>query len=191
MPLKGETMMDASKYEVIETLKKGASVRVRAIRADDKKRLSEAFRNLESESIYKRFFSPKKGLTDEELKHATEVDFENEVALVVTIGEGETETIIGGGRYVAYNAAGAERKAEVAFTVEEDYQGQGIAGMLLRHLISIARQKGVSEFEADVLAGNRAMLSVFSRCKLPMKQSFSDGTAHVTLSLNAAAPQSA
>jgi RimJ/RimL family protein N-acetyltransferase len=175
--------MDAAKYEAVEKLKKGAVVLVRAIRSDDKKRLAEAFRNLESESIYKRFFSPKKTLTDDELKFATEVDFEHEVALVVTIGEGEAETIIGGGRYVAYDVAGAGRHAEVAFTVEEDYHGQGMAGMLLRHLIAIARQKGVSQFEAEVLAGNKAMLSVFSRSGLPMKQSFVGGTTHVSLSL--------
>ena len=176
-------MMDVARYEEVETLKKGTVVRIRSIRADDKNRLSLAFRNLESESIYKRFFSYKKDLTDQELKAATEVDFENVVALVVTIGAGETETIIGGGRYVAFDAAGAERNAEVAFMVEEDYQGQGIAGLMLRHLVAIARQKGVSEFEAEVLAGNKGMLTVFSRSGLPMKQSVSGGTVHVTLSL--------
>ena len=78
--------MDARSYSVEETLKNGTAVRIRGVRADDKKRISEAFRNLETESIYKRFFQYKKGLTDEELKAATEVDFENEVALMVTIG---------------------------------------------------------------------------------------------------------
>ncbi|HWR72588.1 MAG TPA: hypothetical protein VN604_05435, partial [Nitrospirota bacterium] len=71
---------------MVETLKNGTEVRIRGVRADDKKRISEAFRNLETESIYKRFFQYKKGLTDEDLKAATEVDFENEVALMVTIG---------------------------------------------------------------------------------------------------------
>jgi hypothetical protein len=118
-------MIDVRNYSVEETLKNGTSVRIRCVRADDKKRISEAFRNLETESIYKRFFQYKKALTDEELKAATEVDFENEIALMVTIGEKETETIIGAGRYVAFDDAGAQRSAEVAFMVEED-QGLGI-----------------------------------------------------------------
>ena len=181
-------MIDARSYSVEETLKNGTAVRIRGVRADDKKRISEAFRNLETESIYKRFFQYKKALTDKELKAATEVDFENEVALMVTIGEKETETIIGAGRYVAFDAAGAQRSAEVAFMVEEDYQGQGIAGLLLWHLAGIARQKGVSQFEAEVLSENRAMLGVFSRSGLPMKQSASGGTAHVCLSLKADRP---
>jgi RimJ/RimL family protein N-acetyltransferase len=75
------------------------------------------------------------------------------------------------------------RSAEIAFTVEEDYQGQGIASSILRHLIHIAREKGVSRFEADVLAENIAMLAVFARSGLPMKKSLEEGVVHVTLSL--------
>jgi RimJ/RimL family protein N-acetyltransferase len=102
---------------------------------------------------------------------------------VVTVGEGEQETIIGAGRYVAFDAPGNLRRAEVAFTVEEDYQGQGIASRLLRHLVRIARQKGVSQFEAEVLAENKAMLAVFERSGLPLRKKFEGGTMHITLSL--------
>ena len=176
-------MIDARSYSVEETLKNGTAVRIRGVRADDKKKISEAFRNLETESIYKRFFQYKKALTDKELKAATEVDFENEVALMVTIGEKETETIIGAGRYVAFDAAGAQRSAEVAFTVEEDYQGLGIASLTLRHLAGIAKEKGVAQFDAEVLQENRGMLAVFKRSGFPIKQETAEGVVHVTLSL--------
>jgi RimJ/RimL family protein N-acetyltransferase len=177
-------MIDASSYSVEETLKNGTAVRIRGVRADDKNRIREAFRNLETESIYKRFFQYKKALTDEELKAATEVDFENEVALMVTIGEKETETIIGAGRYVAFDAAGAQRSAEVAFTVEEDYQGLGIASVTLRHLAGIAKDKGIGQLHAEVLPENRGMLAVFKRSGFPMKQAYDEGVVHVTLSLS-------
>jgi len=176
-------MTDVRSYSVEETLKNGTAVRIRGVRADDKKRISEAFRNLETESIYKRFFQYKKALTDEELKAATEVDFENEIALMVTIGEKETETIIGAARYVAFDTAGAQRSAEVAFVVEEDYQGLGIAGITLRHLAGIAKDKGVAQFHAEVLQENRGMLAVFKRSGFPMKQESAEGIVHVTLSL--------
>jgi len=176
-------MIDVRSYSVEETLKNGTAVRIRGVRADDKKRISEAFRNLENESIYKRFFQYKKALTDEELKAATEVDFENEIALMVTIGEKETETIIGAARYVAFDTAGAQRSAEVAFVVEEDYQGLGIAGITLRHLAGIAKDKGVAQFHAEVLQENRGMLAVFKRSGFPMKQESAEGIVHVTLSL--------
>jgi GNAT superfamily N-acetyltransferase len=176
-------MVDAANYAQAETLKNGTAVRIRSIRADDKKRISEAFKNLEPESIYTRFFHHKKTLTDEELKAATEVDFENMVALVLTTGEGEHETIIGAGRYVIIDETSKLRSAEVAFTVEEDYHRQGIARILLQHLASIAREKGVSQFEAEVLPENRGMLGVFSHSGLSMKTQHGEDAVHVTLSL--------
>jgi RimJ/RimL family protein N-acetyltransferase len=182
-------MIDAHNYRVDDKLKDGTAVAIRAIRPDDKERIMKAFRNLESESIYTRFFSHKRELSDADLKIVTEVDFENTVALVVTIpaGEGE-EAIIGAGRYVLYDPPNTERSAEIAFTVEEDFHGQGIASRILRHLIHIAREQGVSQFEADVLAENRAMLAVFARSGLPMKKSLEGGAIHVILSLSAQVP---
>jgi RimJ/RimL family protein N-acetyltransferase len=182
-------MTDARNYRVIDKLKDGTPVTVRAIRPDDKNRIVEAFKNLDPESIYSRFFYRKRDLTDEDLKIITEVDFENAVALVLTIPAGDRgETIIGVGRYIMYNSSDALRSAEIAFTVEEDYQGQGIASGLLRHLIGIAREKGVSRFEADVLSENRAMVAVFAHSGLPIKQSLETGVVHVSLSLTAQGP---
>ena len=176
-------MIDASNYYEIETLNNGTEVRIRSIRSDDKQKLAEAFRNLEPESIYTRFFFLKKNLTDADLKEATEVDFDEVVALVVTIGASDAETIIAAGRYVAFDADNDQRHAEVAFTVEEDFHGQGIASHLLRHLVAIAREKGIAQFEADVLPQNAAMIKVFSRSGLGMTKAIEVGNIHVTLSL--------
>jgi RimJ/RimL family protein N-acetyltransferase len=182
-------MIDAKNYSMAGALKNGTAVTIRAIRPDDRNRVVEAFRNLDPESIYTRLFRYKKELTDAELKTITDVDFENTVALVVTIPavQGE-ETVIGAGRYVLYDPPNDLHSAEIAFTVEEDYQGQGIAGTILRHLIRIAQENGVQQFEAEVLPQNKAMLAVLARSGLPLKQSCEDGVLHATLSLTADAP---
>jgi len=176
-------MIDAANYDQVATLKNGIKVRIRSIRPDDKKRLVEAFKNLDPESIYTRFFYHKKMLTEAELRSATELDFENAVALVVTTGEGAHETIIGAGRYVVIDEIDKLRSAEVAFAIEEDYHRQGMARILLQHLASIAREKGLSRFVAEVLPENSGMLTVFSRSGLPMKTEHGGDAVHVTLSL--------
>ena len=180
-------MMDANDFEETETLKNGVSVKIRAIRPADKAGIADAFGKLDPESVYTRFFHAKGSLSDQELKAATEVDFENVVALVVTTESGGKEIIIGGGRHLAFDLSGA-RRAEIAFMVEDDYQGLGIAGRVLRQLIRIAREKGVSQFEAEVLPQNKAMLAVFSRSGFPMKLTQTEGTIHVTLSLTEPRP---
>lgn len=177
-------MNDFRHYFVTDTLRNGTAVTIRAIRPEDKTRLVSAFKNLERETIYTRFFQYVRELADQDLKRMTEIDFDREVALVVTVNLGDEETIIGTGRYVVFAEADAGCGAEVAFIVEEDYQGLGIASRIFRHLIQIGRQKSVSRFTADVLSGNQAMLKVFANSGLPMKQQRDGTVVHITLSLD-------
>jgi hypothetical protein len=48
---------------------------------------------------------------------------------------------------------------------------------------TLTRHQRVSQFEAEVLSQNKAMLAVFSRSGLPMKRTLAEGVVHVTLSL--------
>jgi len=176
-------MIDARSYSKKETLKNGLQVTIRAIRPDDKEALVAAFKELESRTVYLRFFGLKKEFSPQELKQATEVDFTRTVALVTCIQVGEIEKIIGAGRYIVFGNAEPPDRAEVAFTVEEDYQGLGIGSITLRHLTRIARERGITQFDADVLPDNKGMLAVFHRSGLPVKQKHAEGVVHVTLSL--------
>ena len=61
------------------------------------------------------------------------MDFVRDVMLLATVHADDDETVVGSAQYVSLEA----KCAEVAFTVEEDFRGRGIAGRLLRHLIAI------------------------------------------------------
>ena len=177
-------MLDPRNYLVVDTLRNGTVVTIRAIHPEDKTRLASAFKNLDRESVYTRFFHYVRELTDQDLRRATEIDFDREVALVVTTNLGDEETVIGIERYVVYEEADSGRSAEVAFIVREDCQGLGIASRLLRRLVQIGRQKNVSRFTAYVLSGNRAILRVIAGSSLPIKQQHDGTLVHVTLSLD-------
>ena len=176
-------MTDPRDFTCAETLRNGLAVTIRHLRADDRERIAKAVRQLDRESVYTRLFSYRNELTEAGLDRIIRVDPGREVALVVTTGAGDDEIVIASGRYVVSGPNGEERTAEVAFVVEEDYQGLGIAGRLLRHFARIAREQGIAAFEADVLAENKSMLAVFARSGLPMRKRYEGGIAHVTLSL--------
>ena len=74
-------MNDLRHYLVSDTLRNGTTVTIRAIRPEDKAKLVSAFKNLDRESVYTRFFQYVRELTDQDLKRATEIDFDREVAL--------------------------------------------------------------------------------------------------------------
>jgi GNAT superfamily N-acetyltransferase len=179
-----QTMTDPRDFSCAETLKNGLAVTIRHLRVDDRERIARAVRQLDRESVYTRLFSYRNELTEVGLDRIMRVDPEREVALVVTARVGNDEVVIGSGRYIVSRTDGQGRTAEVAFVVEEDYQGLGIASRLLRHFVRIAREQNISALEADVLAGNKSMLAVFERTGLPMTKGRDGGTMHVTLALH-------
>ncbi|VFU11114.1 GNAT family N-acetyltransferase [Methylocella tundrae] len=173
-------------YLAERTLKDGTIVAVRAVRPDDGPKIHKAFKGLSPDTVYSRFFGHKSDVSDAELSHITGVDFDRDVALLVTTGKGEDEMVIGGASYFAIDPAHPLNSADLAFTVEEEYQGLGLASDLLRRLIEIARQKGVARLEADVLADNQPMLAVFRHADAPVRLRREDDIIHVTLALDAA-----
>jgi RimJ/RimL family protein N-acetyltransferase len=183
-PTSAEAAVNPSQYDRSVILRNGTAVRVRAVRPDDKVRLIQLFRNLEKRSIYSRFLYDKRELSPEDLQLVAEVNFETDVTLVATIEEDEEEFIIGVGRFSVIEDPARPRRAEIAFTVREDYQNQGMAGMLLRHLSEIAARMKIGYFEADVLGDNRGMLKVFQKSGLPIKTSFRNNIVHVTIALD-------
>jgi len=183
MPTMAPTPPDPDGFTSAETLKNGLAVTIRHLRPDDRDRVARAVGQLDPQSIYTRLFSHRKALTEAGLNRIMSVDPASEIALVVTTGAGADETLIASGRAIA-SAGGREgRVAEVAFVVEEDFHGLGIAGRLLAHLAAIARGRGLVALEADVLAENKAMLAVFAKSGLPMRKRQDSGVVHVTLAL--------
>lgn len=175
-------MVDFSKYLARERLKDGTEVTVRAIRPEDGPAILEAFRELDAESIYRRFFSPKKELSDAELAQLTDVDCRRVTALVVTTEQEGVEILLGGGR-LATEGGDQPQSAELAFLTAGALRGRGIASLLLRHLTRLGREAGLSRLEADVLGENQAMLNVFRRSGLPLAQRREGSVVHVTLAL--------
>lgn len=169
-------------------MRDGTPVLIRSVRHDDRQRIIEAFSKLEPQTIYTRFFSAKKELSETDLGRIDTSDFVHAVSLVATIGEGGGEVIIGGGAYTVLERPGEPATAEVSFTIEEDYQGQGLAGLFMRLLTQIGRERGIVRFEAEVLAGNVHMLKVFQRSGLPMHAHIEEGVVHVVMELGGAEP---
>jgi RimJ/RimL family protein N-acetyltransferase len=179
---------DASHFRLPWRLRDGTPVVIRAVRDDDRARIVRAFHELEPESVYTRLFSYRKELTQEDLDRLAGANFVDSVVLVVAKegGDGD-EILLGGVSYYARTAADGARVAEIAFTIEEDYQGQGLASKLLQLAVDIARSQGIARLEADVLAGNAAMLGVFRHSGLALTETAQEDVIHVEMDLGAAA----
>ena len=172
--------MNAAHYSVRERLRDGREVEIRALRRADLPGLRETATRMSPETIYRRFFAPKRSFSEKEIDFYLNVDFTSHVALVAVLEESGRPQIVGGGRYISSEPG----RAEVAFAVDDPHQGLGIATRLIRHLVGIARANGIGQLTAEVLAQNAPMLKVFERSGLTASTRREGGVVHVTLDLS-------
>ncbi len=154
---------------------------IRPIAPGDAAALVRFHEHLSPASVTLRYFYPHLELTAAEVAHFTEVDGRDRAALVVERG-GE---LIAVGRYDRLNDP---TQAEVAFVVADAFHHQGIATMLLRRLATVAREAGISCLVAEVLVGNKSMLSVFQAAGYPIASTMACGTVELKMSI-APAPE--
>ncbi|WP_213958211.1 GNAT family protein [Variovorax sp. dw_954] len=169
------------------TLRDGRPALIRVMHPGDKERLQTAFAKLDPQSIYTRFFAMRSELPERAFERIAAIDFVNLAGLVVTIGSDADETVIGSASYVGHTDSDGAKVAEVAFTIEEDFQGQGLASQLLAALVTLARRHGLMRLEAEVLGSNAPMLAVFQRSGLPLRRRRDGGVIHLDLDLAAPA----
>lgn len=157
-------------------LSDGTAARLRPIREEDGPSLLQFHAGLSQQSIYRRFFGAHPHLSDAEVKHFTNVDYVDRLALVAEVG----------GKLVAvarYDRLGGSSEAEVAFVVSDAYQGRGLGTLLLEHLAAAAAERGMTSFTAQTLAENGPMRNVFASVGFSEKTSMSDGIVDVRLSI--------
>src|SRR5262245_52129001 len=126
-------------------LKDGSTVRVRAMRPEDDAALSALFKSLSEQSLWMRFYSVAKGSALEAEAHR-ETNMERTFGLVAL--SGPEERLVGH----AFYAGLTETRAEVAFTIADDFQGRGLATLLLGELAEVAEANGIQTFEAEVVS---------------------------------------
>jgi acetyl coenzyme A synthetase (ADP forming)-like protein len=162
-----------SEQSVDVALRDGSTVHVRPVRHEDRAAIKAFLESMSAESLYFRKF----GIAN--IEHLTDwsvdVDYADRYGVVAT--RGAPDSVVG---HAAYVRTG-EQRAEVAFEVADQLQGQGIATLLLAHLAGMAARHGIAWFTAEVLPSNRRMIDVFRTSGFPMTQRTVDSVVMIDL----------
>jgi GNAT superfamily N-acetyltransferase len=157
-----------------ERLRDGLEVLVRPARLSDEPALQRLFYGLSDESVYKRFFCYRTQYPHKEIQQLVDLDYDSNMALVVCEPERDEPIAL-----ARYDKDPATDLADIAFVVRDDWQCRGVGTLLLRRMGEIGRARGLKGFEADVLASNTRMLSVFHRSGLELHSTEEDGVYHL------------
>jgi len=151
--------MVAASFEprVIE-LKDRSRVHLRPIVPEDEPLLHEAVASMSERTVYFRFFSPIKRMSDALAHRLAVVDYNDRFAVVATTTRpAGKERIVGVARY---DRAPQTDVAEVAVAVIDEFQRRGLGSVLLAELARVAKTHGISTFQLIVLPENREMLGL-------------------------------
>ena len=162
---------------VYALLTDGTTIEIRAARPDDFDAVRDMHAKLSPDSLYLRFFSMSPRAAEREARRICRPPAPDHAALLALL-DGE---LIGCGSYECDDLP--SRSAEVAFTVADDMHNRGVGMLLMEHLISLARGRGVLAFTAETLSENAPMLRVFADAGLQAHRALADGVYDLTFPL--------
>ncbi|MGD8944483.1 MAG: GNAT family N-acetyltransferase [Desulfobacterales bacterium] len=141
----------------------GTKVTFRPAKPVDDRLIQEHFYAMDEKDVQTRFFGMRRSFYREDMEDMFQVDYIKNLSIVAVTGEVGFEKIIGLGMYALEHGT----VAEVAFSVSTEWQGKGIASVLLEKLTEAARENGITSLQAYVLPTNKSMIKLFK--KLPYK----------------------
>lgn len=167
----------------------GTEVLVRPIKVTDEGLIREFHYRLSEETVYRRYRRPLKTLPHRDRVRLVNVDYDQEMAIVVVQRHGMREELLGVGRYFTDQST---RVAELAFTVRDDWHDRGIGSLLMTKLVGIARERDLRALEAYTQADNHRMITILMRNGfVAVGEEDEDNTTHWRLILRPAEERSA
>jgi GNAT superfamily N-acetyltransferase len=150
-----------SSWSAVHRLADGTAVRLRLLRASDRKRLLAGFERLSSESRYGRFFTAMPTLPEAMLQYLLDTDGWDRLAIAADAADGDRDLAEGFGIARFIRLAEHPDTAEAAVTVVDHMQRRRLGTLLLAALADAARERGITKFRAEILRTNepvRALL---------------------------------
>ena len=174
-----------NQYEITTATRDGIKLLVRPIKPEDAPLLLELFNSLSEESIYSRFFAPLKTLSHKMLVVFTQIDYDQDMALVAIDTSESEEKILGVSRLMR-KPGGME--AEFAVVVRDAWQGKGIGATLMKHLLFIAEKQFLEAVWGTILPRNRQMVKLAEKMGFEICRSLEEQTYEVRIDLKKRKP---
>ena len=152
----------------------GTTLTIRAAGPGDYGPVRQLHEAMSPDNLYFRFFSASRASAEWE---ARRVCLDGDPGLVALLGLLGDEVV----GVASYQLTADTAAAELALAVADQLHRHGIATLLLEHLISLARARGVKVLVADVLPDNYPVLRVLSDAGLAVRRKYADGVVEVSM----------
>ena len=153
----------------------GTTLTIRPAGPGDYQAVKRLHETMSPDNLYFRFFSASRVSAEWEARRICLEDRPGRVALLGLLGE---DQLVG---VASYELSPGAATAEIALAVADGMHRRGVATLLLEHLVSVARARGVSAFAAEVLPDNYAVLHLLSDSGLAVRRKNDDGVVELSM----------
>ncbi len=149
----------------------GESVTIRPAKPVDERRIQEHYYNLDKSDVVSRFFHEKTSFVRNQVEGISQIDYVKNLSILAVVGEFGFGKVVAVGEYLIDEN---KNMAEVAFSVNKEWQGKGLARILILKLAQAASENGISGLIAYTSHDNLAMINLFKILPYKVKTSFDD-----------------
>jgi acetyltransferase len=167
------------------TARDGKSVIFRPIRPEDEPMMIRFHQTLSDRSVYLRYLQPmmlSQRVAHDRLSRICFIDYDREMALVAEGQDNKSgeRSIMAVGRLSKLHGT---EEARFTMLVNDQYQGLGLGGELLRRLIKIGRDEKLRRIVASISPDNQAMQHICEHLGFKLSRAAGDATISAEIEL--------
>ncbi len=159
----------------------GRTLTFRPVKLTDERSIQEHYYGLDQSDVVSRFFHEKKSFVSKQIERTFIIDYHKDLTIVAVEGQQGFERILAVGEYYLNPET---EMAEIAFSVEKEWQGKGISSIVIRKLAEAARQRGIKGLTAYTAKGNKRMVKLFNTLNYKVKTSAQGGMIYLEASFD-------
>ena len=156
-----------------ETLRDGSHVLIRPVRKQDTAAERAFIEALSPQARRYRFLGQVSHSSDVLIERFTNIDYEHELGFAAVVHDDSRDKFVAVSRY---STDTDETDCECAVTVLDDWQGKGLATIMLTRLIEVARSRGIKHMWSMDSTGNVAMSDLAHHMGFQRKQDPEDSS---------------
>jgi len=145
-------------YCTLQRLQNGTELMIRPIKGDDVPLLIAFHKELSDHTVHQRFLkflSLSERVAHERLVRICLTDYTHEFVLVAELNEKDRIVAV-----TRLSKIPSTTHAQLFMVIDDAFQRQGLGSLLIRQMMEIASQEGITEVIAKILSENKGMISL-------------------------------
>ncbi|MDD1772175.1 MAG: GNAT family N-acetyltransferase [Methanomassiliicoccales archaeon] len=166
-------------YETIKVVA-DQEIYIRPAKPTDEPMLKDLFYSFSRDTVYQRFMGLKRAMPHRELQRIVNIDYDTRMTIPAIVNEDGVWTMVA---FAMYDLDKRSNTAEISFAVRDSWQNKRLGTMLMDIMVTIAKERKIKAFTAELLAENMRMLDLFYRTGLKVETRLVADTYLVTIDL--------